>query len=72
MRLLKNTKWNGRTYSLEKFTGIHHTSYIKLEEVAEQFQFKLTTKHTRVLYLLEKFIIIILIRMLPLLVYKST
>ena len=54
MRLLKNTKWNGRTYSLEKFTGIHHTSYIKLEEVAEQVQFKLTTKHTRVLYLLEK------------------
>ena len=50
---LMNTKWNGRTYSLEKFTGLHRASYIQLEEAAQHVNFQLPTEHTRVGYLID-------------------
>ena len=50
---LLNTKWNGRQQSLEKFTGLHRSSYVQLEEAAEHLPFQLPTEHTRVGYLIE-------------------
>ena len=53
MRLLMNKKWNGWTYSIEKFTGLHHTFYVQLEEVAQHFNFQLPTDNTQVGFLLD-------------------
>ena len=54
MIFLINKKWNVRIYSLEKYTGIHFTEYIQLEEAEEHVHFQFTTQHTWVGYLLEK------------------
>ena len=48
-----NTKWNGRNYSLEKFTGMHRSSFVQLEEAAMHVNFQLPTSHTRVGYLID-------------------
>ena len=48
-----NTKWNGRQYSLEKFTGLHRSSYVMLEEASIHVNFQLPTEHSRVGYLLD-------------------
>ena len=32
MKFLMNTTWNGKTYSLEKFTGAHRKAYVQLQE----------------------------------------
>ena len=53
MKFIMNTKWNGRTYSLEKFTGIHRTAYVQLEEASSHVNFQLPTEHTRVGYLID-------------------
>ncbi len=37
-KFLMNTKWNGRNYSLEKFTGIHRSSYVQLQEAASHVE----------------------------------
>lgn len=50
---LLNTKWNGRTYSLEKFCNQHRTRYVNLEEAKNHVDFQLPTEHTRVGYLLD-------------------
>lgn len=50
---MMNVKWNGRQYSLEKFTGLHRASFISLEEAALHINFQLPTEHTRVGYLLD-------------------
>ena len=50
---LMNTKWNGRAYSLEKFTGLHRSSFVMLEEAALHVPFQLPTQHSRVGYLLD-------------------
>ena len=50
---MMNTKWNGRTYSLEKFTGLHRSAYIQLEEASQHVNFQLPTEHTRVGYLID-------------------
>ena len=34
-KFLMNTKWNGRNYSLDKFTGVHRSSYVQLQEAAK-------------------------------------
>ena len=52
-RFLMNTKWNGRNYSLEKFTGLHRSSFIQLQEAAAHVHFQLPTEHTRVGYLID-------------------
>ena len=52
-KFLMNTKWNGRTYSLEKFTGMHRSSFVQLEEAALHINFQLPTDHTRVGYLID-------------------
>ena len=50
---LMNTKWNGRVYSLEKFTGLHRSSYVMLQEAALHVNFQLPTEHSRVGFLLD-------------------
>ena len=52
-KFLMNTKWNGRNYSLEKFTGIHRSAFISLQEAATHINFQLPTDHTRVGYLID-------------------
>ena len=52
-KFLMNTKWNGKTYSLEKFTGIHRSFYVQLQEAVEHVNFQLPTQHTRVGYLID-------------------
>ena len=53
IQFMMNTKWNGRTYSLEKFTGLHRSAYIQLEEASQHVNFQLPTEHTRVGYLID-------------------
>ena len=48
MKFIMNTKWNGCIYSLEKFTRIHRTAYVQLEEASIHVNFQLPTEHTRV------------------------
>ena len=55
-KFMMNTKWNGRNFSLEKFTGIHRSSYISLQEAAAHINFQLPTEHTRVGYLIDNII----------------
>jgi hypothetical protein len=52
-KFLMNTKWNGRNYSLEKFTGMHRSSFVQLQEAALHVNFQLPTEHTRVGYLVD-------------------
>ena len=52
-KFLMNTKWNGRNYSLEKFTGMHRSSFVQLEEAALHVNFQLPTQHTRIGYLID-------------------
>ena len=56
VRFLMNSKWNGRTYSLEKFTNLHRTSFIQLEEAATHTNFQFPNNHTRVSYLIDDII----------------
>ena len=53
MKFLINTTWNGKTYSLEKFTGAHRSAYVQLQEAKQHVNFQLPTGHTRVQYLLD-------------------
>ena len=55
-KFLMNTKWNGRNYSLEKFTGIHRSAFIALQEAATHINFQLPTDHTRVGYLIDNIV----------------
>jgi hypothetical protein len=52
-KFLMNTKWNGRNYSLEKFTGMHRSSFVQLQEAASHVAFQLPTQRTRVGYLID-------------------
>ena len=52
-RWLMNTKWNGLTYSLEKFCNHHRSRFVNLEEAKNHVDFQLPTAHTRVGYLLD-------------------
>jgi hypothetical protein len=52
-RWLMNTKWNGLTYSLEKFCNNHRSRFVNLEEAKNHVDFQLPTAHTRVGYLLD-------------------
>ena len=53
LKYLMNTKWNGKVYSLEKFTGMHRSKFVQLEEAAVHVNFQLPTEYTRVGYLLD-------------------
>ena len=53
LKFLMATKWNGKTYSLEKFTGLHRSAYGALEEASQHVNFQLPTEHSRVTYLLD-------------------
>ena len=48
-----NSKWNGCTSILEKFTGIHQSSLVKLQETADNIAFQLPTEHIRVSYFID-------------------
>ena len=50
---MMNTKWNGKTYGLEKFTGLHRSAYVFLEEASSHVNFQLPTQHLRVGFLLD-------------------
>ena len=52
-RWLMNTKWNGLTYSLEKFCNQHRSRFVNLEEAKNHVDFQLPTAHTRVGYMLD-------------------
>ena len=56
IRFLMNSKWNGRTCSLEIFTNLHRTSFIQLEEAATHTNFQLPNNHTRVSYLIDNIV----------------
>ena len=53
MKFLINNKWNGRQFGLDKFTNLHRTAYVSLEEAALHVTFQLPNEHTRVGYLLD-------------------
>ena len=53
IRFMMNSKWNGRTYSLEKFTNLHRASFIQLQEASLYVDFQLPSEHTRVTYLID-------------------
>ena len=55
-KFLMNTKWNGRSYGLEKFTGQHRSNFIALQECQLHVNFQLPTEHTRVGYLLDNIV----------------
>ena len=48
-----NTKWNGRTFSLENFTNFHQSSFVQFQQAAEHIAFRLPTEHTCVGYFLD-------------------
>jgi hypothetical protein len=53
IHFMMNTKWNGRSFSLEKFTGLHRSSFVQLEEAATHVPFQLPSERTRVSYLVD-------------------
>ena len=53
LSFLTSTKWNGRQYSLEKFTNLHRSGYVQLEECQLHVDFQLPTEHTRVGFLID-------------------
>ena len=56
MSFLMNTKWNGRTYSLEKFTGLHRSAFTALQEAAQHVTFQLPNARSRVGFLLDNIV----------------
>ena len=56
MKFIMNTKWNGRSYSLEKNCGIHRTAYVQMEEAALHVEFQLPNEHSRVGYLIDNIV----------------
>ena len=54
-KFLMNTKWNGRNYSLDRFTGVYCSSFIQLQEAAAQvaMPLQLPSEHTQVGYLID-------------------
>ena len=53
LAFLMNQTWNGKSYSLEKFCGIHRNNFIFLQEAVNHVTFQLPTEHSRVGYLLD-------------------
>ena len=56
MKFMMNTKWNGKTYSLEKFCGVHRTAYVQMQEAAVHVQFQLPNEHSRVGFLIDNIV----------------
>ena len=56
LRTMMTTKWNGKQYGLEKFTGIHRSCFVNLEEAAQHVNFQLPTEHSRVGYLIDNIV----------------
>ena len=53
MKFIMNTKWTGKTYSLEKFCGLHRSAYVQMQEAALHVAFQLPNEHSRVGYLID-------------------
>ena len=53
-RFIMNNKWNGRTVSLEKFTGIHRSAFVQMQEANDHVDsdLQLPSEHTCIGYLL--------------------
>lgn len=56
LKFLMNTKWTGKVYSLEKFTGLHRSKFVQLEECQIHVNFQLPSEFTRVGFLLDNVI----------------
>ena len=50
---MMNTKWNGKNYALEKFTGMHRNAFVTMTEASSHITVQLPTEHSRVGYLLD-------------------
>lgn len=55
-KFLVNTKWNGKSYGLDKFTGQHRAAYVALEEASQHVAFQLPNERTRVGYLIDNIV----------------
>jgi hypothetical protein len=53
LNFLMTTKWNGKSYSLEVFTGYHRSAFIQLQEASAHVDFQLPTEQSRVGFLLD-------------------
>ena len=53
VKFMTTTKWNGKSYSLEVFTGYHRSAFIQLQEASDHVNFQLPTEHSRVGYLID-------------------
>ena len=53
LKFLMNTKWTGKVYSLEKFTGLHRSKFVQLEECQIHVNFQLPSEFTRAGFLLD-------------------
>ena len=45
-----NVKWNGRSYGLDKFTGLHCAAYSVLEECQQHVNFQLPHQNATINY----------------------
>jgi len=56
MKFLMTFKWNGKTYSLKKYTGLHRSAYSALRDARQHVDFQLPNQQSRVTYLLDNII----------------
>ena len=47
------TKWNGRFYSLDKLVGLHHNSFVQIQEAYDHVNFQFPTDHSIVGFLVD-------------------
>ena len=52
-KFMINHKWNGKQYGLDKFTNLHRTAFVALQEAGIHVNFQLPNEHTRVGYLID-------------------
>ena len=53
LNFMMQTKWNGRVYSLEKFFGLHHNSFVQIQEAYDHVNFQFPTDHSIVGFLVD-------------------
>ena len=53
LRFVTKTKWNGKKYSLDNFTGLHRSSFVALQEVSGHINFQVTTENSQVGFLID-------------------
>ena len=56
LNFLMNHTWYRRTYSLDKFTGLHRSAYVLLQEASLHVDCQLPTEHSRVGFLMDNIV----------------